>query len=338
MGFEKMVNNPTVRRCYAAWFRQSLKLLIMLFILLNSCCGQSNIRETPALNPVNGPSLVASPERCAEIAAYIPDQFGKPIGDLIKTYTKDETLSFMGYEVVKSRREAKIGPPKGVTEIEYAVLRRNGRVVAKFDSPIDQLSEVRFGLFSFLGKDAKQLVIEQTSNKFWRYWIVSFQPEFRIIYDSSKYDVVYELRVSDIDRDGNVEIIQNLGNFWYLNSDNVFSPRPPIIFKYNLSTGSYIPANPEFKETVLKDIEQRVGKTREVIESKDDPAYALHVRSAVLDVVLRYLYAGEKGEAWAFYDQHYDVDDKETLRAELKDKLKQDTLYREISNQSQAKR
>jgi hypothetical protein len=34
----------------------------------------------------------------------------------------------------------------------------------------------------------------------------------------------------------NVEIIQNLGSFWYFNSDNVFSPRPPIIFKYNLST------------------------------------------------------------------------------------------------------
>ncbi len=311
----------------------------MFLVLLNSGCASGNVSQSPALDPVKNPSVVASPVRSAEITPYVPDQFGESIGDFIKTYTKDEKLSYMGYEVVKSRREAKIGPPKGATEIEYAVLRRNGRVVAKFDSPIDQLSEVRFGLFSFLGNDAKQVVIEQTSNKFWRYWIVSLQPEFKVIYDSNKYDVVYELRVIDIDSDGKLEIIQNLGSFWYFNSlGNLFSPRPQIIFKYNSSRGSYIPSNPEFKEAILKDIEQRISKTREVIERKEDSAYGLHVRSAVLDVVLRYLYAGERDEGWAFYDQHYNVADRESLRAELKDKLKQDTLYREITNQSQAKK
>jgi len=310
----------------------------MFFAFLNSCCASGDVSQSPALDPVKSPSVVTSPARSVEDPPYIPDQFGEPIGDFIKTYTKEDTLSYMGYEVVKLKRESKIGPPKGVTEIEYAVLRHNGRVVAKFDSPIDQLSEVRFGLFSFLGKDDQQLVVEQTSNKFWRYWMVSFHPEFRIIYDSSKYDVVYELRVSDIDSDGKLEIIQNLGSFWYFNSDNLFSPRPQIVFKYDSSMGSYIPANPEFKETALKDIEQRIGKTREVIERKDDPAYGLHVRSAVLDVLLRYLYAGKRDEGWAFYDQHYDVGDKESLRTQLKDKLKQDAVYREITNQSQAKR
>lgn len=332
-----MIGNQVIKWCYASSFRRGPKLLVMFLIVLNSCCASGNFSQSPALNPVKNPSVDASPARSAEIIRYVPDQFGEPIGDFIRTYTKDETLSFMGYEVIKSRREAKIGPPKGVTEIEYAVLRHNGRLVAKFDSPIDQLSEVRFGLFSFLGDD-KQLVVEQTSNKFWRYWIISLQPEYRVIYDSSKYDVVYELRVSDMDSDGKLEIIQNLGSFWYFNSDNLFSPRPQIVFKYNPSTRSYIPANPGFKGIVLKDIDQRIGKTREVIERKEDPAYDLHVRSAVLDVVLRYLYAGKSDEAWAFYDQHYNVGDKESLRAQLKDKLKQDALYREIINQSQAKR
>ena len=337
MEFEKMVVNPTVRACYAACFRQSTKLLIMLFAFLNSCCVSGSVSQSPVLDPAKSPAVVASPARSVDSDPYVPDQFGEPIGDFIKTYSKDETLSFMEYEVVKSRRQAKIGAPKGVSEIEYAVLRRNGRVVAKFDSPIEQLSEIRFGLFSFLGTDAKQLVIEQTSNKFWRYWIVSLKPEFRVIYDSNKYGVVYEMRVGDLDRDGQLEIIQNLGSFWYFNSDNIFSPRPQIIFKYNSVTGSYIPANPEFKGVALRDIEQRIGKTREVIETKEDPAYDLHVRSAVLDVVVRYLYAGSGEEAWAFYDQNYNLDNKDSLRAQLKDKLKQDVLYREISNQSQAK-
>jgi hypothetical protein len=323
-----MIDNATVKECCAGCFRQSPQLLIVFFVLLNSCCASGNVSQSRALDPVKSPSEVASQARSAEITPYIPDQFGQAIGDFIKTYTADETLSFMGYEVVKLRREAKIGSPKGVTEIEYAVLRRNGRVVAKFDSPIDQLSEVRFGLSSFLGNDGKQLVVEQTSNKFWRYWIVSLQPEFRIIYDSGKYDVVFELRVVDIDGDGKLEIIQDLGSFWYFNSlDNIYSPRPPIIFKYHPSTGSYIPANPEFKEAALKDIEQRISKTHEVIETKGDPAYGLHVRSAVLDVVLRYLYSGKTSEAWAFYDQNYKIENKETLKAELIEKLRKDKLY-----------
>jgi hypothetical protein len=304
----------------------------MFFVLLN-CCASGKVSQSPALDPVKAPSVEAISVRPTDISPYVPDQFGEPIGDFIKTYSKDEKLSYGGYEVVKSKRASKIGSPQGGTEIEYAVLRHNGRVVAKFDSPLDQLSEVRFGLFSFLDNDAKQLVIEQASNKFWRYWIVNLQPEFRILYDSNKYDVVYELRVSDLDRDGKLEIIQNLGSFWYFNSDNLFSPRPQIIFKYNSSTDRYIPANPEFKETVLKDVAQRIAKTREVIERKDDRAYELHTRSAVLDVVLRYLYAGRKDEAWAFYDQNYNVEDKESLRTQLKDKLTQDAIYREITDQ-----
>jgi len=324
-----MVGNPMVlRRSYGACFQQSPKLLIMFFVLLNSSCA-GNVGQSSGLDPSQRPSASSRPSQSPEVARYIPDQLAEPIGDFIKTYTRDSRLSYLDYELVKSKRESKIGPPKGVTEIEYAVLRRNGRVVAKFDSPIDQLSEVRFGLFSCLGKDNKQLVVEQTSNKFWRYWVVSLQPEFRIIYDSSRYDVVYELRVVDLDGDGQLEILQNLGSFWYFNGlDNLYSPRPQIIFEYNSSMGSYIPANPEFKEAALKDIEQRINKTREVIKGQQDPVYALHVRSAILDVVLRYLYAGQSNEAWAFYDQYYNVEDKESLKGELQEKLRQDKVYR----------
>src|SRR5437870_1326269 len=109
-----MVNNPKVRQCYAAYFRQSPKLLIIFFVLLNSCCASGNVSQSPALDPVKSPSVDASSAQPTETSPYVPDQFGEPIGDFIKTYTKDEKLSYMGYEVVKSKRESKIGPPKGV--------------------------------------------------------------------------------------------------------------------------------------------------------------------------------------------------------------------------------
>lgn len=303
-----------------------LKVLLIFFALLNSHCSSGKIAKTRAQDPHKSPDPVASPKLLEENTAHIPDQFGQAVGSRIETYTKDENLSYMGYEITRESRRAK----NGSTTIEYAVLRRNSRIVATFDSPIDQLSEMRFGLFSFLSDGAKQIVVEQTSNKFWRYWIVSLQPHFKVVYDSNNYDVVFELRVADIDNDVKQELLQHLGSFWYFKSNNIFSPRPPIVFQYNAAEARYIPANPQFKEVTLKDINQRVDKARQVIERKEDPNHELHIHSAVLDVVLRYLYSGEEDEAWSVYDKHYDLHDKDAFKKELKDILAADRLYREV--------
>jgi len=305
------------------------RALVLVLVLLTCCCGQGSYRTT--VDPITRASAEPSPAQSVEVQAYIPDQFGQLMGDFIKTYTDEDRLSYLDYEVNKSKRVARTKSQKGSTEIEYAVLRRKGKVVAQFDSSLDRLTRVRFGLFAFLGHKYSQLVIEQSSEKFWRYWVVSLEPDFRVIYDSGKYDLVYELRVTDVDGDGYSEIVQNLGSLWYFASlDNLYSPRPPIIFTYDSSERIYVPANKRFQQLALKDIEERITKTGEVIERKDDPASALHVRSAVLDVVLRYLYSGKTSEAWTFYDRHYKIEDKETLRVELIKKLGQDKLYQSL--------
>lgn len=321
----------------ATYRPQTKNVLVMFFVLFNFACANHSVSQSSRPGPLaNGSLPIASPSESTEVTHYIPDQFGEPIGTFINTYNTDKKLSYLQYEVVKATRKTRFS--EDLTGVEYAVLRRNGRLVAKFDSAIDELSEVRFGLFSFLGDGAKQLVVEQTSNKFWRYWIVSFEPRVRVIYDSGRYDVVNELRTADIDGDGRLEVTQNLGSFWYFNLDNVYSPRPPMIFEYQLSTHKYTPANREFNQSALKDIDQRIAKTRQVIESKDDPAHVRNVRSAVLDVVLRYLYAGKKNEAWAFYEQQYNLEDKASLKIELKKKLVHDTLYRKIARDTPVER
>src|SRR6266850_276302 len=224
---------------------------LVLAFLSCCCCGQGSYRTTD--DPTTRASAEPSPTQSVEVQAYIPDQFGQPIGDFVKTYTDEDRLSYLDYEITKSRRVARTESQKGSTEIEYAVLRRKGKVVAQFDSSLDRLTKVRFGLFAFLGHNDRQLVIEQTSEKFWRYWLVSLEPDFRVIYDSGKYDLVYELRVIDIDGDGYSEIVQNLGSFWYFDSlDNLYSPRPPIIFTYDSSVSTYLPANMHFEHVALK--------------------------------------------------------------------------------------
>jgi hypothetical protein len=51
----------------------------------------------------------------------------------------------------------------------------------------------------------------------------------------------------------------------------------------------------------------------------------------VADIVIRYLYAGRKREAWNFFEREYeDSDYKQSARATLKEVLGKDALYREI--------
>jgi hypothetical protein len=262
-----------------------------------------------------------------DCSSYIPDQFSEPIGDVSVSYSDVGRLSYASYEISKAVRKLKAPNLRGYTEVEYAILMKGTKRVATFDGRPEQLSEVRFGLFSFLGGAAKQLVVEQTSNKYWRYWIVNLVPNFEIIYDSGKYDLVFELRTIDADKDGPLELVQGLGSFWYILGDNVTSPRQPIILKYHPSIRKYIPANKQFQTFVLQDIDQRIGKGREIKQNMNNSScYA-----AIIDVTLRYLYAGKPKEAWAFFEREYNQSDKREQEVALKKLVNKDSVYKAIS-------
>lgn len=313
-----------------------MKLRLLLIITLVACaaCARQDLNRTGVLANANAPSvpqtLPARPNPAPAIP-YTPDQFGEDIADAENIeYTEERALSYQGYEAEKRLRKSKASAH--ATEIEYAVLKRNGRVVARFDDDsVDQLSEVRFGLCNFLNNEQRQLVVEQTSNKFWRYRVMRLSPKLEVVYDSGRYDLVYPLRSLDLDGDGRLEIVQNLGSFWYRLGDNVSSPRPEMIFKYDDKARRYLPANPEFQAIVLRDIGQRIEKAR--AERKQSAGVADHaLMSGVGDIVIRYLYAGKRREAWEFFERGYtDSEYKESARAILKEVLSKDTPYKEIA-------
>ena len=272
-------------------------------------------RPAPTVHPQNT-------SRATEIN-YIPDHFDKPLGNNFE-YVSDDALTYLDFEISKRVRRSE-------TEIEYAVLKKGGKVVATFDGRPGQLSEVRFGLFPLLGEKDKQLVIEQTSNRYWRYWIVDLAPTFRVIYDSGKYHVIYDLRTLDADDDGRAEISQHLGTFWFFTGrfDNIYSPRQPILFEYDTRVREYRPANPAFERVVLKDAEQRMDKIREIkqAESNSNSTSRMMRDSAILDLMLRYIYAGKRQEAWSRYEQEYEGKDKKQFAAEIMNQLRTDSIY-----------
>jgi hypothetical protein len=316
-----------------------MKLPTLLLIALaassaSSSCARHDSQRAAVVADANVRSVPTADPTPTPLTDYTPDGFGEGIADAENIeYAGEGVLREQGYEVEKRFR--KYVTPDYETEIEYAVLKRNGRVVFRFDDEaVEQINEARFGLCNFLGEEDRQLVVELTSNKYWRYWVLRLSPKLEVIYDSGRYDLVYHLRSIDLDGDGRLELVQNLGSFWYRLGDNVSSPRPEMIFKYDEGARRYVPANPEFQSVVLKDIGLRVEKVRALVENNRPGVTDLQLASGVGDIVIRYLYAGRGREAWDFFERDYpDSETKESTRATLKEVLGEDALYREIARQ-----
>ena len=302
-----------------------LRPVVLASWVLTGCQGHTAVRPEPIL--AQRPRSQPPPE--IDCQSYIPDQFDSPHSkfDFAEIpYSDKDRLDYSGNTIFKQVRKLKATNLRGFTEVEYAVLKRHGRTVARFDSALNELSEVRFGLFAFLGGNTQQLVVEQTANKFWRYWIVNLSPRFEVIYDSGKYDLVFGLSPVDLDHDGTFEIVQALGTFWYVLGDNLSSPRPEIILKYSSSTHRYVPANQQFQPLVLADVRQRIERGEEIKRNASD--YPCH--PVVFDVTLRYLYAGRKREAWSFFEREFDEKDKREWEVAIKKRLSKDAAYRAI--------
>jgi hypothetical protein len=301
-----------------------LQSLLCLLILVALGCGASSINHPPSAPTKAQPSATPEPNT---IPTKVSDT---DTGDIDNIYSEDSVLSYIGYEVERRSRTVKFRGVKYDTEILYAVLKKNGKVLATFDGLSYPLGvEVRFGLFPLLGESSKQLIVEQSTYRGWRYWVVNLSPGFSVLYDSVNYDVG-GLRALDLDKDGHYELIQTLNGFGFFNKlDNTNSPFIDIVFKYNPRTQTYIPANPEFQDFALKDIEQKIKRAREVGATDDSGNYYRNLLSAVLEVSLRYIYAGKEKEGWSFYEE-YNAPDKDEVKSELKKVLNQDSVYKSI--------
>ena len=74
-------------------------------------------------------------------------------------------------------------------------------------------------------------------------------------------------------------------------------------------------------------------KVREFKETTDFTTYDDGLGdylSLVLQVVLRYIYAGKEKETWLFYDKEYHLADKEEMRSKIKKKLESCLVYKKI--------
>ncbi len=257
----------------------------------------------------------------------------QPVDDILllnSVFVRDDSLTYGNFTIRKQSRKANLDGLK--VDVLYAALKKNEKPLRKLDGNVyfGAGNSIDFGLFSFLNAESKQLLVSQQIPRRGAHWVVDVSSDGRVIFDSKKYEVGREeFQVCDIDRDGTYEILLPVVSFYMFEDYAVAeTPLPIIIFKYDKGKQEYIPANPEFRDFALRDVDEAITR----IPGVDSASYL----PKMLDVILTYIYAGKEDIAWQFFETHYQRFDKEKMKWKLINEIKNGPAYKYIyRNRSQ---
>jgi len=258
------------------------------------------------------------------------EQVASDVDPFEAAYIDGDKLSYRGYDVERSTDAAE--------RLSFATIRKKGRTIATLANGGLGKDSTRFGLFSLLGGESKQLVILQYTGGAhccWTYRIYDFNPNLRVIFDDESYGLEYlgyELLPQDIDGDGKFELTQAVMTFDYFHMSHASSVFPVAVFSYNEKSRTYVPANRRFSAYVLEDIEHDLKALE--LASRDVNAEDIQNKeeylSALLKVLLKRIYAGDEADAWTFFDTKYRLSDKIEFKNDIRQALRHDPIYRSV--------
>jgi hypothetical protein len=249
---------------------------------------------------------------------------------LERVFVKGSRLTYGDYVVTRAivEREGE----------SRAVISRGGRELVRLEDGAPRVDATRIGLFPFLGGKGRQLVVEQYTGGAHCctiYRVYDLGSELRTLFDGDEYgveEVGEEMRLVDIDGDGRYEFTQSVMAFDYFLTSHAGSVFPTAVFAYDEGTGKYLPSNRKFSAYLLRGIARDVRKVEALTRrlTREERASAFHGEhfSAVMDVLLKYVYAGEEGKGWAFFETHYKLSDRSEVEAKVKEHLKESNIYR----------
>ena len=303
--------------------RYSLRILFFVFTLLGGIFFSSLLqRQVDRGVTLSIPAISFTPISTTKQFRSL-DESMKPFFD----FTDEDPLHYAGYTISTRYRQVKIEELDRLADVTYVLVKRGGQLVRKFDGlaggyhPMGNDSDI--GLFPFLGKHQKQLIVQQTQWRGWAYYIVDFSPDYRVIYDDSRWGVSHDFMYGDIDGDGVQEIAQAAMSFMFFKNLSFYSTHAiPIVFKYDERSREYLPINHLYQSQSLAGIEDQIA----ALDPKDEHSFA----RGVFLVLLRYIYAGREDEGWRFFDRQYHRSDKEEVKEEVKQILKEDKVYQFI--------
>lgn len=248
---------------------------------------------------------------------------------LERVFIKGTRLNYGGYVVTRT-----VAEQEGESR---AVISRGGRELVRLTDGAPRDYATRIGLFPFLGRGGKQLVVEQYTGGAHCctvYHVYDLGTQLRKLFDGGEYgadEIGEDMKPVDIDGDGRYEFTLDVMAFDYFMTSHAGSVFPTAVFAYDERAGKYLPANRKFSAYLLRGVGRDVRKVeaRNRRMTKEERASAFHGEhfSSVLDVLLKYVYAGEEEKGWAFFDRNYMLADKSEVRAAVKTRLRQSAVY-----------
>jgi len=247
-------------------------------------------------------------------------------------FTREKSLPYNGFNIAKitKRSKGKSQELSYAQDLSYAVVKKNGKVLAQFDGSTDEpMNATGIGLFPLLGSKTKQLIVSQTVPRGGRHWIVELAANPKVLFDSGDYEVGREeVWAVDIDGDGVYEIWLFVTSFYGAFSQLSVSttPLPTVVFSYDKQAGRYLPANHRYRDYLLKDIKTEIRD----LPTEGGEQYV----ARRLDVLLQFLYAGKEKDGWEFFDKAYTLPDADKIKAKVKEVLQKAPAYKFIRKRS----
>jgi hypothetical protein len=234
----------------------------------------------------------------------------------------EDHLSFKNFELLKRHKKVRIDFSNRPIDVSFAQLRQDGKIVMSFDGLYHPMgNETQFGLFNLLGNEKSQLVVEQAVWKGGRHWIIDLSDDHaRTIFDSHDWGAGREdFCQFDLDGDGQVEVAKPITDFYGLAKFPMsMKPLPFIVFRYDSKAKRYIPANDQFRSYSLSDLPTQIGSAN---------AEDWYAQSAVVSVLLDYVFAGQREKGWAHFEKNYQSEDKSEMREEIQGILNRQPVY-----------
>ena len=273
--------------------------------------------------------LTTAPEAVKEQLPRVTEPQENNI-DFEAGYVGGDKLMYGDYEVERTvdREE----------EISTATIKRNGHLVATFSNGRLGKEATAFGVFPLLGQETNQLVIKQYTGGAhccWIYKVYDSHPKLHLIFDdeyAGTNDLGYELHAEDIDGDGRYELIRSVMTFEYFFRIYSSSVWPTAVLSYDDKSRAYVPANPKFSRYLLRELHDNLKELDSAKANVDPENLGTNdgYRSAVLQVLLDYLYAGERENGWKFFNHEYRLSNKDKLRNDIEQALRSDPIYKSI--------
>ena len=241
-----------------------------------------------------------------------------------------DSLSYRDYTIVRT-----LDPQDSTYGV--AIFKNKQRVWRSREETIrPEYNEVK--LVSLLRDGAKQLFVQHFSGGAqccWTSIILELSDSVHTLFHTDDYtDLGYQLTMSDLDRDGMMDLHLTIRNFDYFDRlTHANSPFSSAYFSYSPLTRTFVLTSRKFSSLILNKTQEHEQRVKAMADTTDFTQFediGGDYLSSVLKVLIDHVFAGQKDKGWEFFDTWYRLADKDEMRHKIQQTFEASNVNQEL--------